>query len=208
MRLRSKIGEFAEFNQNDLEMDAQEYENYRSIYIDLYEKIKHDIEAEKESILNDINFEIELLRTDKIDVDYILKLLEKEINKGEITDFTNIKDKISTSFNLPELYSKKELLLKFIETNMSGLSDEDDIEKKYSEFVAEEKEKDLETYAKENDIDKEGLERIIDEEIEDDITAKRSELAGISKTEIKLLEMDDFITATRKAINKIIDKYY
>jgi len=41
----------------------------------MYDSVKDEKESEKISILEDIDFEIELLQTDIINVDYILTLL-------------------------------------------------------------------------------------------------------------------------------------
>ena len=56
-------------------MDAQEFENYKSKYLDIYEKVKRDSTKIKTSILDDIDFELELIHRDQINVAYIIKLL-------------------------------------------------------------------------------------------------------------------------------------
>ena len=63
-------------------MDEQELNDYQSKYLDLYEKTKRDREKEKTSILDDIDFELELIHRDDINVGYILTLLENMQGSG------------------------------------------------------------------------------------------------------------------------------
>lgn len=66
---------FDEFDKEELGIDPQEYADYKSKYLDLYRKVREDRSKQKESILNDLDFEIELIQRVEINVAYILKLL-------------------------------------------------------------------------------------------------------------------------------------
>ena len=77
MRLRNVLIGFSDFNYNDLSMTEQQFEDYKSKYLDLYERIKHEQEAHKASILDEVDFELELIRVDEINVAYILRLLAR-----------------------------------------------------------------------------------------------------------------------------------
>ena len=56
-------------------IEEQEFKDYQSKYLDLRDKVKRSRSAEKTSVLDDIDFEVELIHRDKINVDYILRLL-------------------------------------------------------------------------------------------------------------------------------------
>ena len=75
----STIKTFSKFDWADLApaLDEDEYADYKSWYLYYYDKHKGD---DKEPILVDVDFNIELVRTDKINVVYILNLL-KEVNR-------------------------------------------------------------------------------------------------------------------------------
>ena len=76
MRLRNVLTTFAEFRDDDLAMDEQRFEQYKSKYLDIYDKVKADRETEqKASIIDEVDFELELIRRDNINVAYILALL-------------------------------------------------------------------------------------------------------------------------------------
>ncbi len=68
---------YTDFTWEDLGIDAQTFENYKSKYLDLYDKVKNNDGKQKTSILDDIDFELELIHRDLINVAYIIKLLAK-----------------------------------------------------------------------------------------------------------------------------------
>ena len=77
MRAKNVLQSYTDFDWEDLAIDEQEFEDYKSKYLDLYEKVKNDRQKQKTSILDDIDFELELIHRDQINVAYILKLLAK-----------------------------------------------------------------------------------------------------------------------------------
>jgi type I restriction enzyme R subunit len=81
MRAINVLQSYTDFDWEDLLIDEQEFVDYKSKYLDLYEKVKRDNEKQKTSILDDIDFELELIHRDQINVAYILKLLAQL--KGE-----------------------------------------------------------------------------------------------------------------------------
>src|SRR5690606_28777601 len=80
-RIKNVLGSFADFNWEDLPIDEQTFADYQSKYLDLYDKVKNTQTKEKTSILDDIDFELELIHRDEVNVAYILKLLAKTKEK-------------------------------------------------------------------------------------------------------------------------------
>ena len=98
----------------------------------------HKPKTEKETINDDIEFEIELIRQIEVNIDYILLLVAKyhESNCEDKSILVNIDKAVNASL---QLRSKKELIEKFIEkVNASSNVDDD-----WRRFVLEQKEKDL-----------------------------------------------------------------
>ena len=57
-------------------LEEQQFEDYKSKYLDLFEKARSQKEGqEKASIIQDVDFELELIQRDEINVAYILRLL-------------------------------------------------------------------------------------------------------------------------------------
>lgn len=135
MRIKNQVGVYADFSFEDLDMEEQEFEDYKSKYLDLYDKVKRGGEKEKVSILNDVDFEIELLHRDEVNVRYILQLLaglkEEETEDAKEKRKKHISDIISGA---AELRSKKELIEKFIEGSLLKLKDASDVEDAFEKF--------------------------------------------------------------------------
>ncbi|MCK4707394.1 MAG: type I restriction endonuclease subunit R, partial [Gammaproteobacteria bacterium] len=65
MRLRNILSTYVDFDFTDLKMDEQSFEDYKSKYLDLYDKVRSAKSTEKVSILEDVDFELELIRRDE-----------------------------------------------------------------------------------------------------------------------------------------------
>ena len=78
MRLKNILEGFSDFKWSDLSMSEQMFEDYKSKYLDMYEdKMEKGEGSEKVSILEDVDFELELIHKDEINVTYILMLLAR-----------------------------------------------------------------------------------------------------------------------------------
>ena len=73
MRILNKLQSFTEFSWRDLDMTNQEFEDYKSKYLDIYERTSEGDEGA--SIVEELDFELELIHKDEINVAYILQLL-------------------------------------------------------------------------------------------------------------------------------------
>ncbi len=130
---------YTDFDWDDLPIDEQEFEDYKGKYLDLYEKVKRDTAKEKTSILDDIDFELELIHRDRINVAYILKLLSKL--KGANTTEAQAQKKaiIDLLGGDIKLRSKRELIEKFIDENLPHIVDEDTIEEEFEKYWQDQK---------------------------------------------------------------------
>ncbi|MDC0100613.1 type I restriction endonuclease subunit R [Crocinitomicaceae bacterium] len=145
---------YTDFDWEDLPLDEQDFEDYKGKYLDLYEKVKRETQKEKISILDDIDFELELIHRDRINRAYILKLLkdfkeEKEPSKSEAQKKAII-DLLGGDITLR---SKRELIEKFIEENLPQIHDADKIEDEFEQYWQDEKVKALHTLCEEENLD-------------------------------------------------------
>lgn len=180
-KIKTSLQTFVEylFERDKLNLSEQEYEDYKSKYFLIYQRHKNDIE--KVSVLDDVDFCIELIESDHINVAYIMNLI-RSIDLGDAKkrqkDIDNIRTLINRSSNT-ELYKKIDLLQAFLDVLEEGLV-KDDIDGAYEDFEAKERQKDIDKFLSENDVDRDVLTRhiseyefseIIDEgEIRDSIT--------------------------------------
>ena len=161
LKIKNILSAFDKFTGNEI-LSEREYQDYQSIYIDLYEEIKKTKNTDKESINDDIIFEIELIKQVEINIDYILMKVAEyyKSNKKDKEILIDIKKAIDSSI---ELRSKKELIEGFIDRVNSSKNVTDDFKK----FVREEKEKDLEKVIEEEKLKPEETKKFIDNSLRD-----------------------------------------
>ena len=149
-----KLRIFREFNftEEEVGISHQEYLDYKSKYLDL----ATGKEAQnKVSILNDIDFELELMYTDKINVDYILNLMKSiDLANKEQTDkdIKEILNKLENADN-KDLRLKSDLIREFLNKIIPTLNESDSVEENYYNFMDEHRKKEIENVAKKYDID-------------------------------------------------------
>lgn len=80
LRLKNILTAFDDFAGNEI-LSQRDFQDYQSLYLNLYAEFRSASEAEKESINDDVVFEIELIKQVEINVDYILMLVEKYLKK-------------------------------------------------------------------------------------------------------------------------------
>ena len=188
MRAKNVLDTFTEFKQDDLDIEEQEYANYKSKYLDLYELVKFSNQKEKVSILNDIDFEIELIRRDEINVAYILKLLA-QLHGAKQEEQEKLKKTISEQMDQNEqMRSKKELIERFIQENLPLVREADEIEDAFDDFWKGEKKKAVRELANEEELDYDGLVEIMSvyiftqkEPIRDDLIKLRKRPPGLKE---------------------------
>ncbi|MHB9335268.1 type I restriction endonuclease subunit R [Fusobacterium polymorphum] len=163
LKLKNILSAFDKFAGNEI-LSEREYQDYQSIYIDLYEEIKKTKNTDKENINDDIIFEIELIKQVEINIDYILMKVAEyyKSNKKDKEILIDIKKAIDSSI---ELRSKKELIEGFIDRVNSSKNVTDDFKK----FVREEKEKDLEKVIEEEKLKPEETKKFIDNSLRDGV---------------------------------------
>lgn len=151
------------FDQDALIMSEQEYEDYKSKYLMLYQKQRTDKEVV--SVLNDVDFCIELMESDRINVAYIMNLIRNihfDDPKKKDYDIKNIEAELKRTDN-PQLLRKVDLLQSFLEQVVSGLGSADEIDAAYNDFENEEKRKEIENFAVNEEIEPKLLTEFISE---------------------------------------------
>lgn len=200
MRLKNTMTTFANFDWEDLDMEEQLFNDFRSKYLDLWQKVKQDHSKEKVSILEDVDFELELIHRDDINVSYILKLLAdmKGANKAE--QDAKKKEVVDLLTGEANLRSKRELIEKFIQENLPVIEDSDTIPQEFDKFWTEEQQKAFESFVKEEKLSPEKTQKLI----EDYLYAEREPLRDQL---LDLIEGDKPSVLKRKSIgDKLLSK--
>jgi len=126
LRLANILTSFDEFTGHEILTDRQS-QDYRSVYLNLYAEFRNDSNGDKESITDDIVFEIELIKQVEINVDYILMLVAKHREQYGDGDDKEIRAEISRAVDSsPSLRNKKDLIEDFVDTlSIDGAVDEE-----------------------------------------------------------------------------------
>ncbi|MBG9565629.1 type I restriction endonuclease subunit R [Brevibacillus agri] len=138
-----------EFKKEQLGIGEQTYQDYKSKYLAIYERIKRG--GDKDSILANVDFLIELMHTDRINVSYIMNLIrninfdDEEQRKKSVKD---IEDEINRADN-EELRLKADLLKAFLHKVVPTLTNADSVDDSYNDFEQDERMKEIESFASE-----------------------------------------------------------
>ncbi len=141
IRLLNVLKSFTEFSFNDLDLDEQTFEDYKSKYLDIYDRTRSDKE-EGVSIIDEVDFELELIHRDEINVAYILKLLAdlQSTEQDAPEEFEQKKKTILDLMNKEvQLRSKRELIEKFINDCMPTIAPDDEMDDVFDQFWSEQR---------------------------------------------------------------------
>lgn len=165
-KILSKLQTFVEFEFKEevLGISEQEYQDFKSKYFTIYDSLKY-AKGEKVSILSDIDFCIELMHTDKINVSYIMNLIRdidlRNKNKRD-SDIKYIVNELGRADN-EELRLKVDLIKEFLEKVVPKLTPENSIDIAYNEYEEIKKEEEISEFAKDVGLDKYELKLYVSE---------------------------------------------
>lgn len=142
IRFINRLQTYTEFTYEDLNIDAQTFEDFKGKYFSIYEDVRNKNQKEKFSILDDLDFQIELIRRDYINVDYIITLI-KDLDEEDPSyedDKIRLLKKIDNSV---ELKSKKQLIEEFINNVLPTMGNKTYVDEAFYDFVYKKKDKEL-----------------------------------------------------------------
>lgn len=161
LRLRNILSSFDKFSGNEI-LSERDFQDYTGMYVDLYQKYKQKDDGEKESIKDDIVFEMELVKQVEVNIDYILMLVAKyhQSNCEDKEILGTIDKAIKSSL---ALRSKKELIDGFI----SKINADTNVMDDWGKFVKEQKEIDLKKIINDENLNEEETRKFLDNAFRD-----------------------------------------
>lgn len=200
LRIKNILNTFSDFSPRTLNLAEQEFEDYKSKYLDVYESIKQQSDKEKVSILNDVDFELELIRRDDITIDYIMGLLGNLLNAKGSSKERQKAWILNLVQSEPTLRSKKELIQKFIEENLANIKDSDEIGSEFEKFMMLQKNENFINICREEWIDEQKFQEIVERYLYTGKVPLIDEVIASLKTAPRLAER---ITLTDRIMNKL-----
>jgi len=176
LRLQNILKSFDDFNGNEL-LPERTFQDYQSTYLEVYSRLKNVVNGDKESIIDDLVFEIELVKQVEINVDFILILIRKLLGASASQD-KEIKAQISkTVLASYSLRSKKDLIERFVDS----INNDSDVEGDWRKFIAEQKKLELDQIITEENLNPIETEEFLNKAFQD------GELKTAGTAVIKLL---------------------
>ena len=209
LRTKNVLASYTDFSWDELGIDEQTFKYYETKYLDLRDKVKRDTAKQKTSILDEIDFEVELIHRDTINVAYIIKLLAKLKNattSEAVKQKNAIMDYLSGDI---ELRSKRELIEKFIAEHLPKINNADNIQDEFEKYWQDQKVLALNKLCQEEYLDKEQFKSLIEAYIysgQDPIREDVLKCLGDRPSVLKAREIGERIIAKMKDYVEVFEK--
>ena len=212
IRLVNVSKSFTEFGFSDLNMDEQTFEDYKSKYLDIYDKTRSKNDDEKESLVEEVDFELELIQRDDINVAYILKLLanlQRDV-KDDATqeDYQQKKASILELLDKEvQLRSKRDLIEKFIDDRLPTIEPEEKVEKVFQDFWNQERVEAIRQLCLEENLKEEAVKQMIANYTFSGKEPSREIVLSACREKPKLLERKAIFKRVVSQLLDIINKF-
>lgn len=209
MRYNAQLQTFIEYDQDDTKLDKQHFANFASKYADLCRAIRKTTKKEKVSVLDDVDFQLDLLHSDRINVGYILTLLQMAVNAE--TDEqrkkyeAQVHDLIGSDISL---HDKQDLIQKFIEENMPKMINGQSVQVAFAQFWDAEKEQAYQHLCKEENLKPEAMKQVLDNYEFNQRLPRKEEMKELPNYKVKLFERDGVLSNLLVKTRQLIEKFY
>ena len=209
MRYNAQLQTFVEYDQDQTVLDKQHFANFASKYADLCRATRKATKKEKVSVLDDVDFQLDLLHSDRINVGYILTLLQMAVNAE--TDEqrkkyeAQVHDLIGSDISL---HNKQDLIQKFIEENMPKMINGQSVQTAFAQFWDAEKQQAYQHFCEKENLKPEVLKQVLDNYEFNQRLPRKEEMKELPNFKVKLFERDNVLTNLMVKTRQLIEKFY
>ncbi|ALX47788.1 type I restriction endonuclease subunit R [Lentibacillus amyloliquefaciens] len=155
------------FDEATLGIGEQSFEDYKSKYLTLYDSVIQRGKGgeDGESVLDDIDFHIEVLRNDVINVQYIMDLL-RDLNLQDSEERDKGRNQIHQLLDKADddqLRLKADLIREFLDKVVPDLETDQDVDEAFYDFEDQQKEAEIDQFAEAQDYPADILRQLIHE---------------------------------------------
>ena len=209
MRYNAQLQTFVEYDQDQTVLDKQHFANFASKYADLCRATRKTTKKEKVSVLDYVDFQLDLLHSDRINVGYILTLLQMAVN-AETDEQRNkyeaqVHDLIGSDISL---HNKQDLIQKFIEENMPKMINGQSVQTAFAQFWDAEKEQAYQYFCEQENLKPEVLKQVLDNYEFNQRLPRKEEMKELPNFKVKLFERDNVLTNLMVKTRQLIEKFY
>ena len=186
-------------------------DSFKSKYLDLRDATRSKDDPNLASILQDVDFELELVHRDTINVSYILSLLgqlAEDERDGPTpqseTRRADIQRLLDTDL---ELRSKRELIEEFIESWLPSLKNSDDVRDAYGRYMSEKREKALDDLCKSQGLKRDETETIVANMVYRKSQPLEQELEAAMVNDLDILEREEKLDSALSELREFGEKF-
>lgn len=202
LRVYNILMTFTDFEFSDVDIDEQEYVDYSSKYLDLHDKVKSERQKEKVSILNDVDFELELIHRDEINVVYILKLLGQLKDAPEKEQAQRKKSIMDMLTGDVEMRSKRDLIEQFINESLPEVQNGGDVDAHFKAFWKAQERAEMAQLCSEEALEQDKVQKLISSYL---FTEKLPYRDDVVETMIKKPTILKRKTVSQRVLDKVLD---
>lgn len=207
LRVKNVLSSFSDFDYATLGISEQTFVDYTSKYLDLRDKVRPGGGSEKVSILDDVDFELELIQRDDITVSYILNLLGNIVRASESEKEIQIKKALDTIASNPSLRSKRELIEKFIGDSLPQIQDAGSVQEQFENFVELQKNREFVKFCEDEKLDKNKFDEIVGKYVFNKRLPLPSQITDSLLFEVKILDRRTIINRIKLRLEKFVETY-
>ena len=209
MRINAQLENFVEYDQNDTLLNKADFQSHTSQYKYLYNNVRIVQPKDKVSVLNDVNFQLELIHKDTVNVGYILNLLQSVVNNKDPEKKqqyrAQVQDIITTNHNL---YDKQELIQKFLDENIPRMANGQSVQEAFSAFWDVEKEKALNELCQQEALKPEVLKAVLGQYQYTNRLPSREDVKDLPINRPKISERKTLMNTLVLKTRNFIEKFY
>lgn len=209
MRYNAQLQTFIEYDQDQTQLDKQHFANFASKYADLCRAVRKTTKKDKVSVLDDVDFQLDLLHSDRINVGYIINLLQLVVDTDSEDKRqkyqAQIYDLISSDISL---HDKQDLIQKFIEENMPKMINGQSVQTAFAAFWDAEKEQAYQHLCKEENLKPEAMKQVLEHYEFTKRLPRKEELKDLPNYKVKLFERENVFSNLLVKTRQLIEKFY
>ena len=164
---------------------------------------------EKVSVLDDVDFQLDLLHSDRINVGYILNLLQLAIEAGDNDKRKKYEAQVYDLLGSEvTLHYKQELIKKFIAENLPKMINGQSVQTAFSAFWDAEKEQAYHHICEAEYLKPDVMKQVLDHYEFTQRLPRKEELKDLSNYKVKLFERDNVFSNLLIKTRQLIEKFY
>ncbi|WP_151751934.1 type I restriction endonuclease subunit R [Acinetobacter bereziniae] len=209
MRFNAQLQSFVEYEQDETTLSKQDFANFASKYSDLCRDIRKATKKEKVSVLDDVDFQLDLLHSDRINVGYILTLLQLAVNAD--TDEkrkqyqAQVHDLIGSDVSL---HDKQDLIQKFIDENIPKMINGQSVQEAFAQFWDIEKENAYQQLCETENLKPDVMKTVLDNYEFTKRLPRQEELKDLPNYKVGLFKRESVLNDLLAKTRRFIEKFY